>query len=155
MKYLTDNELFNVFLLCTIIGEFLLPCLLERYYTEYNGLVGRGGIYAARCSCTGKSIYRVNGTERSRPFPTNLPIMGVFPYNCLSSGYSQGGVLTPPYCFAANATSPTNCAKIPTHHNIHTAQKFRPKFVKKFKKPVDKVRQPVVIQSSCPARDRR
>ena len=37
MKYLTDNELFNVFLLCTIIGEFLLPCLLERYYTEYNG----------------------------------------------------------------------------------------------------------------------
>ena len=31
MKYLTDNELFNVFLLCTIIGEFLLPCLLERY----------------------------------------------------------------------------------------------------------------------------
>lgn len=37
MKCLTDNELFNVFLLCTIIGEFLLPCLLERYYTEYNG----------------------------------------------------------------------------------------------------------------------
>ena len=25
------------------------------------------------------------------------------------------------------------------NHNIHTAQKLRPKFVKKFKKPVDKV----------------
>lgn len=36
MKCLTDNKIFNVFLLCTIIGEFLLPCLLERYYTEYN-----------------------------------------------------------------------------------------------------------------------
>ena len=31
------------------------------------------------------------------------------------------------------------------NHNIHTAQKIRPKFVKKFKKPVDKVRLPVVI----------
>lgn len=36
MKHIADNELFNAILLCTIIGEFLLPCLLERYYTDYN-----------------------------------------------------------------------------------------------------------------------
>ena len=36
MKHIADNELFNAILLCTIIGEFLLPCLLERYYPDYN-----------------------------------------------------------------------------------------------------------------------
>ena len=39
----------------------------------------RGGIYAARCSRPDKSTYRVNGTERSRPFPTNLPEICIFP----------------------------------------------------------------------------
>lgn len=37
MRYVTDNRLFNAVLLFTIIGEFLLPCILERYYPEYNG----------------------------------------------------------------------------------------------------------------------
>lgn len=37
MKCVTDNRLFNGILLFTIIGEFLLPYILERYYPEYNG----------------------------------------------------------------------------------------------------------------------
>ena len=49
------------------------------HYNKYNGLVCRGGIYAARCNHPGNAIYRVNGTERSRPFPTNLPEICIFP----------------------------------------------------------------------------
>ncbi len=37
MKCVADNWLFNTILLFTIIGEFLLPCILERYYPSYNG----------------------------------------------------------------------------------------------------------------------
>lgn len=37
MRCVTDNRLFNAILLFTIIGEFLLPCILERYYPTYNG----------------------------------------------------------------------------------------------------------------------
>ena len=38
-------------------------------------VVRRHGYYAARCSHPGKSTQWVNRTERSRPFPTNLPEM--------------------------------------------------------------------------------
>ena len=63
----------------------------EIEYTEgwlkNHGFVCRGGIYAARCSSPDITIYRENCTERSRPFPTNLPEMDNFAYNCLPSGY--------------------------------------------------------------------
>lgn len=36
MKCVTDNRLFNAILLFTLIGEFLLPCILKRYYIEYS-----------------------------------------------------------------------------------------------------------------------
>lgn len=36
MRCVADNRLFNAILLFTIIGEFLLPCILERYYPTYN-----------------------------------------------------------------------------------------------------------------------
>lgn len=36
MRYLAENKVFNTILLFTLIGEFILPCILERYYTEYN-----------------------------------------------------------------------------------------------------------------------
>ena len=42
-------------------------------------VIRRGGIYAARCSRTGNATQRVNCTERSRPFPTNLPKVRNFP----------------------------------------------------------------------------
>ena len=64
------------------------------YYNEYNGLVCRGGIYAARCCCPDITIYRANRTERSRPFPTNLPEICIFPNytlpfcgNCNNTGW--------------------------------------------------------------------
>lgn len=37
MRYVTDNRLFNAVLLFTIIGEFLLPCILERYDMKDHG----------------------------------------------------------------------------------------------------------------------
>lgn len=37
IRDIADNHLFNAVLLFTVIGEFLLPCILERYYPEYNG----------------------------------------------------------------------------------------------------------------------
>ena len=40
---------------------------------KHYGLVCRGGINAARCSHPDNAAYRANRTERSRPFPTNLP----------------------------------------------------------------------------------
>ena len=48
-------------------------------YNEYNGLACRHGYYAARCNHPDITIYRVNRTERSRPFPTNLPGIGALP----------------------------------------------------------------------------
>ena len=36
MRCVADNRLFNAILLFTIIGEFLLPCILGRYYPTYN-----------------------------------------------------------------------------------------------------------------------
>ena len=37
MRCVANNRLFNTILLFTIIGEFLLPCILEHYYPTYNG----------------------------------------------------------------------------------------------------------------------
>ena len=37
MRCVADNRLFNAILLFTIIGEFLLPCILGHYYPTYNG----------------------------------------------------------------------------------------------------------------------
>jgi len=34
-----DNQLFNVILLFTIIGEFLLPCILKHYYDGYDSKI--------------------------------------------------------------------------------------------------------------------
>ena len=48
----------------------------------------RGGIYAARCNCPDITNYRVNRTERSRPFPTTCrkqafsPITAYVPVIC-------------------------------------------------------------------------
>ena len=39
MRCVADNRLFNAILLFTIIGEFLLPCILRRYYPTYNGKI--------------------------------------------------------------------------------------------------------------------
>lgn len=39
MRYLADNRLFNMILFFTIIGEFFLPWILERFYAEYNGKI--------------------------------------------------------------------------------------------------------------------
>ena len=36
MRNISDSQLFNTFLLLTIIGEFLLPWILGRYYNGYN-----------------------------------------------------------------------------------------------------------------------
>ena len=49
------------------------------YYNEHDGLVCRHGYYAARCSHTDIATQRINCTERSRPFPTNLPEMPYHP----------------------------------------------------------------------------
>ena len=61
----------------------------EIEYTVITTLrvIRRHGYYAARCSHPDITIYRANCTERSRPFPTNLPEMDNFAYNCLPSGY--------------------------------------------------------------------
>ena len=37
MRYIINSRLFNTILLLTIIGEFLLPWILGRYYAGYNG----------------------------------------------------------------------------------------------------------------------
>lgn len=37
LRHIADNRLFNMILLFTIIGEFLLPFVLEQFYTEYDG----------------------------------------------------------------------------------------------------------------------
>lgn len=38
-RSIADNRLFNMILLFTIIGEFLLPWVLEQFYAEYNGRI--------------------------------------------------------------------------------------------------------------------
>ena len=63
-----------------------------KWWRKNHGLVCRGGIYAARCSQPINAIYRVNRTERSRPFPTNLPEI------CISPNY------TLPFCGNCNNT---------------------------------------------------
>lgn len=35
--FYTDNKIFNIFLLITIVGEFLLPWVLKHFYKGYNG----------------------------------------------------------------------------------------------------------------------
>ena len=47
--------------------------------TAIYRVICRHGYYAARCSQPGKSTQRANRTERSRPFPTNLPEIGALP----------------------------------------------------------------------------
>lgn len=39
MRNIVDNRWFNMILLFTIIGEFLVPWILEQFYAEYNGRV--------------------------------------------------------------------------------------------------------------------
>lgn len=39
MRNIADNRWFNMILLFTIIGEFLVPWILEQFYAEYNGRV--------------------------------------------------------------------------------------------------------------------
>lgn len=39
MRNIADNRLSNMILLFTIIGEFFLPFVLERFYVEYNGKI--------------------------------------------------------------------------------------------------------------------
>lgn len=37
MRNIADNQFFNVILLFTIIGEFIVPWILEQFYFKYNG----------------------------------------------------------------------------------------------------------------------
>lgn len=37
MRNIADNRLFNIILLFTMIGEFLIPWILEQFYAKYNG----------------------------------------------------------------------------------------------------------------------
>ena len=39
MKNTADNRFFNMILLFTIIGEFIVPWILEQFYSEYNGKI--------------------------------------------------------------------------------------------------------------------
>lgn len=39
MRNIADNRLFNMILLFTIVGEFLLPFVLEQFYVEYNSKI--------------------------------------------------------------------------------------------------------------------
>lgn len=39
MRNIADNRLFNLILLFTIIGEFLLPLVLAQCYVGYNGKI--------------------------------------------------------------------------------------------------------------------
>ena len=39
MKNIADNRLFNMILLFTIIGEFMVPWILGQFYSEYNGMI--------------------------------------------------------------------------------------------------------------------
>lgn len=39
MGNMADNRSFNMILLFTIIGEFIVPWILEQFYSEYNGKI--------------------------------------------------------------------------------------------------------------------
>ena len=39
MRNIAGNRVFNMILLFTIIGEFIVPWILERFYSEYNGKI--------------------------------------------------------------------------------------------------------------------
>lgn len=39
MRNIADNRFFNMILLFTIIGEFVVPWILEQFYSEYNGKI--------------------------------------------------------------------------------------------------------------------
>lgn len=39
MRNIADNRVFNTILLFTIMGEFIVPWILERFYSEYNGKI--------------------------------------------------------------------------------------------------------------------
>lgn len=39
MGNMADNRFFNMILLFTIIGEFIVPWILEQFYSEYNGKI--------------------------------------------------------------------------------------------------------------------
>lgn len=39
MRSIADNRLFNISLLLTILGEFIVPWILEQFYAEYNGKI--------------------------------------------------------------------------------------------------------------------
>lgn len=39
MRNIADNRFFHMILLFTIIGEFIVPWILERFYSEYNGKI--------------------------------------------------------------------------------------------------------------------
>lgn len=37
MRYIADNKIFQGILLFTVIGEFIVPWILSRFYSEYDG----------------------------------------------------------------------------------------------------------------------
>ena len=39
MRIMADNRVFNTILLFTIMGEFIVPWILEQFYSEYNGKI--------------------------------------------------------------------------------------------------------------------
>lgn len=39
MGNIADNRFFNMILLFTVIGEFIVPWMLEQFYSEYNGKI--------------------------------------------------------------------------------------------------------------------
>ncbi len=39
MRNMADNRVFNTILLFTIMGEFIVPWILEQFYSEYNGKI--------------------------------------------------------------------------------------------------------------------
>ena len=39
MRNIADNRFFHMILLFTIIGEFIVPWILGRFYSEYNGKI--------------------------------------------------------------------------------------------------------------------
>ena len=39
MRNIAGNRVFNMILLFTIIGEFIVPWILERFYSVYNGKI--------------------------------------------------------------------------------------------------------------------
>lgn len=39
MRNMADNRLFHMCLLFTIMGEFIIPWILEQFYAEYNGRI--------------------------------------------------------------------------------------------------------------------